>query len=157
MINFLLMLLIVIGTFPKQTFSQGISDKEKVNTVVSTLFDGMRSSDGSTIRSVITSDATLHTVTESGDDIYLNPTPMGRFIESVESAEPGSLDERVDSVTIHTDGMLATAWVEYTFIYNGEFSHCGVNSINLIRKQDGWKIFSITDTRRQEGCEEKPE
>ena len=82
----------------------------------------------------------------------LRQTDVQAFMNSVGGSAPGSLDEQLTSLTVHVDGKLSTAWMEYNFYYNGEFSHCGVNTMNLIQKEEGWKIFSIVDTRRTEGC-----
>ncbi|MBK7883161.1 MAG: hypothetical protein IPJ81_04670 [Chitinophagaceae bacterium] len=41
---------------------------------------------------------------------------------------------------IKEDGLLATAWLPYKFYYKNKFSHCGVNSIQLINTPKGWKI-----------------
>lgn len=126
------------------------ANEEAVEDAIDKLFDGMRAADADMLKEVILDSATLQTV--QGEE--LAATDMNRFVESVGQAEPGSLDERLDSMTIHVDGNLATAWMDYRFYYNGEFSHCGVNSMNLLKTSSGWKIFSIVDTRRQEGCGE---
>jgi hypothetical protein len=47
---------------------------------------------------------------------------------------------------------MAAVWTPYNFYYNGQFSHCGVNSFQVIRFKDGWKIQYIIDTRRRTGC-----
>jgi len=112
----------------------------------------MRESDGEGMRTVIADGATLHTVMIDGDDSSLRETPFDLFIDSVSGAEPGTLDEQLTSIKVHEEENLATAWMEYRFYVAGEFSHCGVNTMNLILKSDGWKIFSIVDTRRTEGC-----
>jgi hypothetical protein len=80
---------------------------------------------------------------------------MDRFLESVSNAPAGLLNEELTSLQVLTDGDLATAWMEYNFFRGDEFSHCGVNSMNLIRTANSWKIFSIVDTRRTENCELK--
>ena len=36
------------------------------------------------------------------------------------------------------------------------FSHCGVDSVQLLKTADGWKIMSIADTYVREGCEQHP-
>jgi hypothetical protein len=48
---------------------------------------------------------------------------------------------------------MAAAWTPYRFYRNGEFSHCGVNSFQLVKMAEGWKIVYIIDTRRKEPCE----
>ena len=65
----------------------------------------------------------------------------------------GDLDERLTAIDIRIDGDMATAWTPYKFYYKGNFSHCGVNALQLIKTAAGWKIWSIIDTRRKEGCE----
>ena len=47
---------------------------------------------------------------------------------------------------------MAIAWTPYTFYFNDQLSHCGVNVFSLIKRGDAWKIMGVTDTRRKEGC-----
>ena len=137
---------------PVRDSHQNRSSEQEIESVVYEFFDLMRASDGEGIRSVITEDATLHTVRVDGENTSLNETAFERFIGSVSRAEPATLDEKLTSIRVHSDENLATAWMEYRFYVAGEFSHCGVNTMNLIRKSEGWKIFSIVDTRRTDGC-----
>lgn len=113
---------------------------EEVESVIKTLFDGMREADGDAFRSVVADDVIFQRVTNREGKVELSSSDMERFIETVEQSEPGSLDEQLTSMTIKTDGDLATAWMNYSFYYNGEFSHCGVNSMNLLKTESGWKI-----------------
>lgn len=128
-----------------------IPDQE-VETVVTSLFDAMRASDGDKIRSLLTDQATLHTVVAAEGEPVLRETPFMNFITSIGQVEPGTLDEQLSSLKVHIDENLATAWMDYRFYVQEEFSHCGVNTMNLLKTSDGWKIFSIVDTRRREGC-----
>lgn len=79
------------------------------------------------------------------------------WIKSVSGAPAGTLlDERLANAVIHVDGNLANIWVDYWFFVGDRFSHCGVDAF-LLAKQDGaWKIFSVVDTRRREGCPPAP-
>lgn len=124
----------------------------EIEKVVTTLFDMMRDSDGERIKELITEGATLHTVIQENGNTSLRETRFDDFIRSVSATEPGTLDEQLTSFISHEDENLATAWMEYRFFVSGEFSHCGVNTMNLVKKPDGWKIFSIVDTRKTEGC-----
>ncbi|MCY1559956.1 hypothetical protein D9M68_970420 [compost metagenome] len=74
------------------------------------------------------------------------------FIASVAKAPKGSLDERISFSTVNVDGSLAAVWTPYEFYYNGQFSHCGVNSFQLHKEDGTWKIRYVIDTRRKEGC-----
>ena len=53
---------------------------------------------------------------------------------------------------INVDGDMASAWVPYTFYFDGAVRHCGINSIELLRDADGWKVTQLSDTRRTENC-----
>ncbi|MFO7846657.1 MAG: nuclear transport factor 2 family protein [Bacteroidota bacterium] len=135
-------------------FERADADPEKeVENVIMGFFDSMRESDRAGMRSFLAEDATLKTVTmDEQDSTILRQTDIVSFLDGIGQSDAGSLDEQLTSFVAHVDGGLATAWVEYRFYNAGEFSHCGVNSMNLIRKDSGWKIFSIVDTRRKEGC-----
>lgn len=127
--------------------------EEEVEQLVRDFFEAMRNSDSAAMESLLTSDATLNNVAQSAQDsTILRKTDISAFLNSVGNTEAGTLDEQLTSLEAHVDGNLATAWMEYRFYNGGEFSHCGVNTMNLIRQSSGWKIFSIVDTRRQENC-----
>lgn len=135
------------------TPSSGVIGNERdVEIVIETFFEGMRESNGDKINSVIYSNMILQTVIDREGKHLLYSTDIDRFIESVQSAEPGTLNEVLQSLTIKVDGNLAAAWMDYRFYLGTEFSHCGVNSLNLIKSEGNWKIFSIVDTRRKEEC-----
>ncbi|WP_340103785.1 nuclear transport factor 2 family protein [Rhodohalobacter sp. 8-1] len=154
--QWLIILCIVLsGVFPFQKYSDQVNTdpKEQVEKMIGDFFESMRNSDAADMRSFLTESATLKTVV-SGEQgsTHLRQTEISAFMNSVINSEAGSLDEQLTSFTAHVDGNLSTAWMDYSFYYNGEFSHCGVNTMNLIQTESGWKIFSIVDTRRQEGC-----
>lgn len=126
--------------------------EEQVEEVIVRLFDGMRESDREKAASAFHESMTLSTVVNRDGEIGLAQTDIEQFLNAVGQPKDEVWDEQISGLEVHIDGNLATAWMNYSF-YRGEtFSHCGVNTMNLIRTADGWKIFSITDTRRAEGC-----
>lgn len=60
--------------------------------------------------------------------------------------------EKILDYKIQIDGGMAHVWAPYEFWYNGEFSHCGVNSFQLFKDKDTWKIIYLVDSRRKEDC-----
>lgn len=146
---------VLSGVFPLQMYTGQVNTdpKEEVEKVIMAFFESMLNSDAADMESFLTKEATLKTVAPGEENsIILRQTDIAAFLNSVAESEPGSLDEQLTSFAAHVDGNLSTAWMDYSFYYNGEFSHCGVNTMNLIKTSSGWKIFSIVDTRRQEGC-----
>jgi hypothetical protein len=65
----------------------------------------------------------------------------------------GAADEQIVFETVKVDDDLAMVWTPYRFIFNGKFSHCGVNSFTLVKLNGEWKINYVIDTRRKEKCE----
>lgn len=149
--------LFLVVMLPVISLADVTSDKDTPSKVIELFFDGMRASDGEILQTIITDDITLHTVTQREDKTVTLATDMNRFLESVSNAPVGLLNEQLTSLEVHIDGDLATAWMGYNFFRGDEFSHCGVNSMNLIQTSEGWKIFSIVDTRRTDNCNKTEE
>lgn len=128
-------------------------DEEAVLAVITTMFDGMRARDGEMIRSAFHPDARLLATGMGPDGVpRVQIIPISDFIQQV--GQPGpSLDEQIFNPKVEIDGGLAQVWVDYTLHVGEDFSHCGVDSFQLARTAEGWKILSVADTRRQEGCE----
>jgi len=135
-----------------QSFSESKEDSDAVRETVMALFDGMEAADGEKLRTLLYQNATLHTVSSNETGAELVETPIERFIEAVDGSEPGTLIEQILYISVNVDGGLASAWMDYRFYHGDTFSHCGVNSMNLIKKEGEWRIFSIVDTRHKDGC-----
>lgn len=125
------------------------SDTDPVRETINRFFDAMRNSDSTGMRSVLSSGAIFQTI-NAGNEV--KPGDVTAFLSSVAKAPKGSLDERITFTTVNVDGSLAAVWTPYEFYYNGQFSHCGVNSFQLHKENGSWKIRYVIDTRRKEGC-----
>ena len=77
---------------------------------------------------------------------------VNEFAELVGKLKKDSADERIKFDVVKIDGPLAIAWTPYEFFHNGNFSHCGVNSFQLVKIDGVWKIQYLIDTRRRAGC-----
>ena len=69
------------------------------------------------------------------------------FINSVGKQPVGALDERIvfDKILINKE--LASVWTPYQLYVKDKYIHQGVNSFQVIRTKDGWKIQYLIDTR----------
>lgn len=123
--------------------------------VITGLFDAMRESDAETMRGLFADEV------GGFPSSYVNQqnTPVIRygsldgFLDSVAAAEPGSLDEQFIVRDVIVDDNLVTVVTPYTFTYQGEFSHCGVDVFLIARQGQDWRIAGLADTRRRGGCE----
>ena len=135
-------------------FSAGAqSAEDSVKMVVDQLFTAMKSADVAAIQGVFADSALLQTIarTKEGGFIVRNES-IRDFATSIGKLPKGAADERIRYETVKIDGPLAAVWTPYQFYYNGQFGHCGVNSFQLVRMGNGWKIQYIIDTRRKDDC-----
>lgn len=121
--------------------------------VVTKLFDGMRTRDTSAMRAAFVPNASMQSLTPEG----VKFDSIDAWIRSVGGAPAGTvLDERLANSAVQVDGNLASIWVDYWFFVGERFSHCGVDAILLAKQGGSWRIFSVVDTRRREGCAPAP-
>lgn len=145
---FILLTVIICGrTVEAQTA------EDSVKAVINNLFSGMKHADAALLKSCFADSMVLQTISrdKEGKLVVKNEDPAG-FIDFVSKQKPGAADERISFETIKIDGPLAIVWTPYSFYFNGQFSHCGVNSFQVIRFSTGWKIQYLVDTRRRQGC-----
>ncbi|MCS5490531.1 nuclear transport factor 2 family protein [Algoriphagus limi] len=143
--------LISLMLFSFQVQAQS-SDKE-VQAVIEQLFDGMRAKDGQMVAATFLQEAPMQTVIAGENGSKVGSNSVADFVSRIsQTPEDVQLDERILDYQIKVDGDMAAAWTPYEFYVNGNFSHCGVNSFQLVRTEEGWKIAYIIDTRRKEGC-----
>ena len=128
------------------------SAEDSVKTVINNMFAAMKNADGTGLKNCFSDSILFQTIARNkeGAMVVRTESPAG-FIDQISKATPGSLDERISFETVKVDGPLAIAWTPYSFYYNGQFSHCGVNSFQLVRFNGIWKIQYIIDTRRKQG------
>lgn len=96
--------------------------------------------------------AMLMAVHANGD--VSNSTSEQFAIHIGEATEPWV--ERTWDSKVLVDGPLAVVWANYDFHLNGKLTHCGVDSITLVKRSAEWKIAGITYTMRTSGCETSP-
>ncbi|MCX9147301.1 hypothetical protein [Erythrobacter sp. WG] len=54
------------------------------------------------------------------------------------------VDERMRYDRVLVDGDMAQVWGPYRFIAGGRTTHCGVNSLSLVRGESGWKVANTS-------------
>jgi uncharacterized protein (TIGR02246 family) len=145
--NTLVALLITIGS-PLLLYAQNA--ETEVRQVITTLFDGMRNADSAAVAGVFSPDCTMQTIaTDKAGKAVVKTEQVSRFASSIARQKPGVIDEQITVETIKIDGPLAIVWTPYRFIYNGNYSHGGVNMFCLVNLGGQWKIQYLIDTRRK--------
>jgi hypothetical protein len=143
--------LIVLGLM-LMVFSPLMAQEElAVQEVIASLFEGMKNKEAETLRNAFHPEATMQTVIANEAGANLGSNTVNDFVNRIVGTAEGTvLDERILDYQIKVDGQMASAWTPYEFYVNDNFSHCGVNSFQLIKTAEGWKITYIIDTRRKD-------
>lgn len=127
---------------------------DSVKNAVNDLFVAMKTADQALLASCFADSAVLQTITKNkaGQLIVVNEK-VADFAASIGRFAKGDLDEQISFDVVKVDGDLAIAWTPYKFYLKTVFSHCGVNSFQLVKQKNGWKIQYLIDTRRKSNCE----
>ena len=130
-------------------------EEKAVIAAVEKLFEGMRQSDTTMIRSVMSTSAQMFSLrpdqTTKKPMVHAEP-PTGWMNAVANNKGKPPWDERLYNPEVRIDGRLATVWVEYDLYVGPNFVHCGVDAIQMLKMDDGWKVVALSDTRKQQGC-----
>ncbi len=128
------------------------SDEVQVKNAIEILFRGIRTADTALMQTVLSPGATLQTIAGTAGQEVIQAAPISRFLASIAKPHAEPYDEQISFGAINIDGPLASVWTPYKFYVGTTFSHCGVNSFQLVKLNGAWKIHYIIDTRRKDGC-----
>jgi hypothetical protein len=127
--------------------------EEAVKMPIQALFEGMKKGDTTMVSSAFAPNAIMQAISKTKDgSTTVRTEELKNFISFVGKPHTEVYDERISFDAIKIDGDLAIVWTPYKFYLGDKFSHCGVNSFQLVRLNGAWKIQYIIDTRRKEGC-----
>lgn len=141
---------VLLSTLVAAPLSAQGADEQAVLDVVTRLFDGMRTRDTTAMRAAFAPGATMWGISRTGE---IEGESIDGWIASIPRIPAGQdADEVLHDPEVRIDGAIATVWTYYDLFLGERFLHCGYDAFQLVKAQDAWKIVSVTDTRRQEGC-----
>jgi len=124
-------------------------DSIAVTKVIKDMFTAMKTSDTNLLKTCFSSNAVFQTIVTKNGLTEVKNELVQDFINSIGKQVPGSLDERIAIGSLLIDANLASVWTPYQFYFKEKYSHQGVNSFQLVRGNNGWKIQYLIDTRRK--------
>lgn len=114
----------------------------------------MKSGDRVMLLDCFADSATLQTVARNKEGkIFVRNENIADFVKQISTLPKGAADERIIFDIVKVDADLASVWTPYKFYFKGKFSHCGVNSFQLVTIDGKWKIQYIIDSRRKDNCQ----
>ena len=136
--------------FITSTISAQINqEKAAIKQVIQNMFLAMQTGDTTLFRSCFAPSVIFQTIVTKDNQTKVKSEDFEAFIKSLTKYPKGSLDERIKFKSVQEDGTLAIAWTPYQFYFQGKYSHQGVNSFQLVKLDDAWKIQYLIDTRRK--------
>mgnify|MGYP002789519650 CR=1 FL=1 len=127
--------------------------EDSVKAAITGMFQAMKNADSIGLQQSFSPTAVMQTISRNKEgETVVRTESVSAFSSSINRLSKGDADERITFGAVHIDGPMASVWTPYEFYYKGNFSHCGVNSFQLVRHNGIWKIQYIIDTRRKEGC-----
>jgi hypothetical protein len=127
--------------------------EDSVKATIKQLFTAMLEADATKLVDCFTDSAILQTIDKNKEGVVsVKNASVAAFAKSIGSIPKNMADERIVFDIVKVDADLATVWTPYQFYRGTTFSHCGVNSFQLVRINGKWKIQYLIDTRRRTGC-----
>lgn len=132
------------------------AEKENLKDFVEDFFEAFHQQDTIKLKSFAHQDAVLQSISVSEErDTKLTTESYSKFLIGIASIpETTKFEEVLHDFEIFVHGKMANVSTPYSFYLDGEFSHCGVNSFQLMQVEEKWKIIYLVDTRQKTGCRE---
>ena len=132
-----------------------VSDKEAVRETIEAFFEGFHLQDSIIIKQTVSKDIILQTIAKDKEGHAVVKTEdFSGFLKSIVGIPATTkFQEKIKNYAIQVDGRMANVWTPYEFWLNATFSHCGVNSFQLFKEGEKWKIIYSIDTRRKVDCD----
>lgn len=145
-------LFLILMAAPWQEGAAQSSARDSVLSTLQRVFDAMRTRDTTRVRVEFDSSARLIGVPDSAAQPR-PPQTVSQFLTGIATSPPDrALDERMFDPEVRIDGPIAQVWTYYTFRRGDTFSHCGIDSVTLVRSDGAWRIVNFTWTVRRTGC-----
>ncbi len=121
-----------------------------IKTVINRFFEGMEKGDTALLRSTCMPNPVFQTyMAEKGGKLVVYTQDFNEFVTFVGTPSQKKYKEVIQFGSISSEKSLASVWTPYKFYLDDKLSHCGTNSFQLVKTDEGWKIQYIIDTRRK--------
>ncbi len=135
-------------------------DHEAVLAVMQKIFDAVHSQNQDDWHAIQLPEGTTLSL-RSGKEIQNNASNLNLarnkdFVARLVKNESDYLERWTAEPTVMIRGPIAVVWGEYEFWIDGNFSHCGVDSVDLVKLDGEWKMANIMWTVELENCPTDP-
>lgn len=139
----------------------GADDRGDVLTLMERAFDAVATLDPDDWREIVVPEGRILSFRPMKDgapgELEMRSSSQAESLEGLDGTGQGFLERWTGKPTVMVRGPIASVWGEYEFRVNGEFSHCGVNSLHLAKTDGAWRIVNWTYTVELDGCPTAPD
>lgn len=138
--------LLILVLFFQSSFAQ----ESEIQLTIGKFFNAFHQRDSIALKKVCSENLVLHSISESEKGPKFSIQKASDFFKSI-AAIPLSMkfEEKILGFKVQIDGAMAHVWTPYEFYVNDKLSHSGVNSFQLYKDNEVWKVVYILDTRRK--------
>jgi len=115
------------------------NERKAILKVVQEFFDTMTSRDVESARQVLIPEGRFHSVRQQDAGYVVQTFTNEGYLKDLSKGKE-QYRERMWNSKVLIRGLIATVWTPYDFWIDGKFSHCGIDSFNLIKSNGEWKI-----------------
>ena len=150
-----LLILAVALSYSIISFSQS-DDRAAILETVQKFFDSIELRDRQLLESILVPNSLNISARELDDgEAQFNVMSYDEVVTAL--TRPGrNAKERSWDETVLIQGNIAVVWTPYDFHIDGVFSHCGIDSFQLIKQDGQWLISNSSWTLETENCPASP-
>ena len=150
-----LLILAVAISYSIISFSQS-DDRALILETVQKFFDSIEFRDRQLLESILVPNSLNISARELDDgEAQFNVMSYDEVVSAL--TRPGrNAKERSWDETVLIQGNIAVVWTPYDFHVDGVFSHCGIDSFQLIKQDGQWLISNSSWTLETENCPASP-
>ena len=150
-----LLILAVALSYSIISFSQS-NDRAVILETVQKFFDSIEFRDKQLLESILVPNSLNISARELDDgEAQFNVMSYDEVVSAL--TRPGrNAKERSWDETVLIQGNIAVVWTPYDFHVDGVFSHCGIDSFQLIKQDGQWLISNSSWTLETENCPASP-
>lgn len=145
-------MLLLICSFSAYAKSE---DSLAILAVMQKTFDAVASGELKDWKAIQLPQGTTLSILRSGDpsaDYRLKIARNEDFIANLRPDERQFVERWTSEPKIMVHGPIAVVWGKYEFLIDGEFSHCGVDAVDLVKLEGQWKIANFMWTVEKGSC-----
>jgi hypothetical protein len=151
--------MILVVSRSENAFAES-ADREAILALMDKAFAAVRSSDPDDWRSIQLAEGTTLSFRPgpvgSPEDLEMRISNNEAFIAGLKPDGHEYMERWTGEPTILIRGPIAVIWGEYEFWIDGEFSHCGVDSADLVKVEGEWKVANFMWTVEKDDCPTAP-